>query len=97
MAATHSEIEYAMLKTDLGFLADPPEPIATRMRQRLNAALEALEHDGVAIDQSNPEDEELVVMYAAWLYQKRDRGEGKPRMLREALNDRKVHGKVGTA
>jgi hypothetical protein len=30
----------------------------------------------------------LVVMYAAWLWRKRDNMEGMPRMLRYALNNR---------
>ena len=33
-------------------------------------------------------DSQLVVMYAAWLWRKRDTGEGMPRMLRYALNQR---------
>ena len=86
--------EYAMLKVDLGFLQDPPEPVGDYMKQLLNAALKTLAADGVAVDQSDPEDEALVVMYAAWLYRTRDRGDGKPPMLRQALNDRKVAGKI---
>lgn len=90
----HTETEYQMLKTDLGFLGDPPDAIKTRMEQKLDAAHSALAADGVTIDPTDMMDEELVVMYAAWLYRKRDTGGGKPRMLREALNDRTVRGKV---
>ena len=97
MATTFTPTEYAMLKADLGFLAEPPASVKTFMEAKLNAALVRLARDGVTIDQSDPADEELVAMYAAWLYRKRDGGEGKPPMLRQELNDRKVHGKVGTA
>lgn len=97
MAANYTETEYAMLKADLGFLIDPPEIVADLMAQKLNAALRMLEQDGVTVDQTDPGDEELVVMYAAWLYRKRDNGDGKPPMLRQALNDRKVYGKVGAS
>lgn len=97
MAANCTQTEYAMLKADLGFLSDPPENVAELMQQKLNAALRMLEQDGVEIDQTDPADEELVVMYAAWLYRKRDNGDGKPRMLQTTLNDRKVYGKVGAS
>ena len=33
-------------------------------------------------------DNQLVVMYAAWTWRRRDSGEGMPRMLRYALNNR---------
>lgn len=86
---------YAMLKVDLGFLGVPPEPVENYMQQLLDSARTELARDGVALDENDPADAGLVAMYAAWLYRKRDSGAGKPRMLREALNDRKVHGKVG--
>ena len=95
--ATFTPTEYAMLKADLGFLTEPPESIRTLMEAKLNAAHVRLARDGVVIDQSDPSDEELVVMYAAWLYRKRDSGEGKPQMLRQELNDRKVDGKVSAS
>ena len=97
MALTFTTTEYAMLKVDLGYLQEPPQPVADYMQKLLNSALRTLEADGVAVDQTDPADEALVVMYAAWLYRKRDHGDGKPPMLRQALNDRKVHGKVGAS
>jgi len=93
----YTATEYAMLKTDLGFLNDPPDSVASYMMSLLESARTALERDGVTVDDGDYADEELVAMYAAWLYRKRDSGSGKPRMLREALNDRKVFGKVGSA
>lgn len=86
--------EYQMLKADLGFYGEPPAAVKTYMQRLLAAARSALEKDGVTIDENSLEDEGLVAMYAAWLYRKRDTGGGKPPMLREALNDRKVHEKV---
>ena len=34
------------------------------------------------------EDAQLVVMYSAWIWRRRDTGEGMPRMLRYQLNNR---------
>lgn len=93
----YTETEYQMLKADLGFYGDPPATVATYMQQLIVAAKTALGRSGVTLDASDPADEELVAMYAAWLYRKRDSGGGKPRMLREALNDRKVHEAVGAS
>lgn len=44
--------------------------------------------EGATLDVSNLEDAQLVVMYSAWTWRKRDTGEGMPRMLRWALNNR---------
>lgn len=34
------------------------------------------------------DDAQLVVMYSAWIWRRRDTGEGMPRMLRYQLNNR---------
>ena len=48
-----------------------------------------IEREGAtALDLSTLEDKQLVVMYAAWLWRRRDTQEGMPRMLRWALNNR---------
>lgn len=93
----YTETEYQMLKADLGFYGDPPATVAAYMQQLIGAAKLALARSGVTLDETDTADEELVAMYAAWLYRKRDAGGGKPRMLREALNDRKVHEAVGAS
>lgn len=87
---SYTQTEYAMLKADLGFYAEPPAAVGAYMQQLLDVALRRLKTDGVAVDQTDPEDEALVVMYAAWLYRKRDAGGAMPPMLRLALHDRKV-------
>lgn len=47
-----------------------------------------IQKEGATLDVSVLEDAQLVVMYSAWLWRKRDSGEGMPRMLRWALNNR---------
>ena len=76
-----------MLKTDLGILATTAYD--TRLNQLLTAAEQAIEKEGAStLDASDPLDQQLIVMYAAWLWRKRDTGDGMPRMLRLALNNR---------
>ena len=60
-----------------------------RLGQYLNSAQQMIEREGAtALDLSTLEDQQLVVMYAAWLWRRRDTQEGMPRMLRWALNNR---------
>lgn len=75
-----------MLKTDLGFSATGYDE---RLMQYLNDAEKQIKREGVAtLDCSELEDAQLVVMYAAWQWRRRDSGDGMPRMLRWALNNR---------
>lgn len=92
-----TETSVALLKTSLGRAGTLPKDIEELMASCLDAATIDLERDGIAVDEDNPADRNLLVMYARWLYQKRDTGEGKSRMLREAINDRKVSDATGGA
>ena len=76
-----------MLKIDLGITTTAYDE---RLGQYLNSAQQMIEREGVtALDLSSSlEDMQLVVMYAAWLWRRRDSMEGMPRMLRWALNNR---------
>ena len=58
-------------------------------------AEDSIRREGAALDFRNPEDAQLVVMYAAWMWRKRDSGEGMPRMIRYALNNRIFSEKMG--
>lgn len=73
------------LKVDLGITTSAYD---NRLVQYLNAAQAAIETEGVTIVKDSLADGNLVVMYAAWLWRKRESGEGMPRMLRWALNNR---------
>lgn len=55
---------------------------------------ELISREGIRL-QDTPEDNELIVMYAAYLYRKRaEDNPPMPRMLRWALNNRLFSGKV---
>lgn len=76
-----------MLKTDLGIRT--LTAYDERLRQLLTAAKDAIIGEGASdLDASDPLDQQLIVMYAAWLWRKRDEMPGMPRMLRLALNNR---------
>lgn len=74
-----------MLKTDLGITSTGYD---TRLTQYLRAAERAIIAEGATLDNTTLEDSQLIVMYAAWSWRKRDTGEGMPRMLRWSLNNR---------
>lgn len=85
-----------MLKVDLGILSSTRYD--ERLTQLLTAARSAITDEGVAtLDDTDPLDQQLTVMYAAWLWRRRDDMQGMPRMLRLALNNRIVREKAGEA
>ena len=84
----------AMLKTDLGISA-AQTAYNTRLEQLLTAAQSLIIEEGASdLDASDALDQQLIVMYAAWMWRRRDEMTGMPRMLRLALNHR-VFGMVG--
>ena len=88
MAEQYSSTMLMMLKTDLGISA-AQTAYDTRLDQLLTAAQKAIIGEGAStLDASDPLDQQLIVMYAAWLWRKRDDMPGMPRMLRWSLNNR---------
>lgn len=73
------------LKVDLGITTNAYDD---RLGQYLDAARTAIETEGITIDDTLVSDGNLVVMYAAFLWRKRDTQEGMPRMLRWMMNNR---------
>lgn len=76
-----------MLKTDLGIMTKAYDD---RLGQYILSAKEMIIREGVSdLDtDTSLEDMQLVVMYAAWLWRKRDNMEAMPRMIRYAINNR---------
>lgn len=73
------------LKIDLGITGTRYDD---RLTEYLNYAQAKITEEGVTLDTSDIKDSNLIVMYAAWLWRKRENGEGMPRMMRYALNNR---------
>lgn len=87
----------AMLKTDLGISA-AQTAYNTRLEQLLTAAQRLIIEEGAStLDASDPLDMQLIVMYAALLWRRRDSMDGMPRMLRWSLNNRIMAEKAGSA
>jgi hypothetical protein len=72
----------AALKIDLGITSLAYDD---RLTQYIEHAKTQITREGCTL---RSEDSELVVMYAAWLWRRRDSGDGMPRMLRYLLNNR---------
>ena len=81
-----------MLKTDLGITTTAYD---ARLRQYLQSAEAQIEREGINLTKTCIDDMELIVMYAAWMWRRRDTMEGMPRMLRYALNNRLFAEKLG--
>lgn len=76
----------SILKIDLGITTDRYDD---RLTKTIDSARSMIEREGVTFaDQLTVEDQQLIVMYAAWLWRRRDTMEGMPRMLRWALNNK---------
>ena len=76
----------AMLKVDLGLTVTAYDD---RLTQLLASAKADIIAEGAAsLDETNLADAQLIVMYAAWQWRRRDDMSGMPRMVRYALNNR---------
>lgn len=83
-----------LLLVDLNMI-NPDENRKNQLIQYINAAISFIKREGVTF--ATPysiEDGQLIEMYAAWLFRKRDTTESMPRMLRWALNNRIFGGNV---
>lgn len=80
---TDSEL-LTMLKIDCGITTTAFDE---RLAQYVEVAKTEITREGATLADT-ASDSQLIVMYAAWLWRKRDTGEGMPRMLRYALNQK---------
>lgn len=71
------------LKIDLGYKTNAYD---TRLGEYLKGAKVRIEREGITLSVTDTDHCNVIIMYAAWLWRKRDTGEGMPRMLRYELN-----------
>lgn len=76
----------ASLKVDLGIMSTTAYD--TRLTEIIKSSYQMIVAEGATLDVSKLADAQLVVMYSAWTWRRRDTGEGMPRMLRWQLNNR---------
>ena len=75
-----------MLKIDLGITTRVYDE---RLSQYLSSARREIEREGVTFpSELSVPDGNLIAQYAAWMWRKRDTGEGMPRMIRWQINNR---------
>lgn len=89
-----AQLLLSMLRVDLGIMQTTAYD--ERLGQLIQSAKQSIIKEGASnLDAlSNIEDAQLIVMYAAWLWRKRENMEGMPRMLRYALNNRVFQDKL---
>lgn len=75
----------AAVKVDIGITTSAYD---NRLTQYIKSAYKSIAIEGIVLDAEDDLDKQLVTMYAAWLWRRRDTGEGMPRMIRYALNNR---------
>ncbi len=80
-----------MLKTDLGIRTNAYDE---RLGKYLESGEKFIKEEGAALDFTDIQDMQLCVMYAAWMWRKRDNMERMPRMLRLQLNNRVMSRKM---
>lgn len=76
------------LKVDIGLTSDAYDD---RLLAYIQAAEQRIEREGVTIDRTDIDHVETIIMYAHWMWAKRDSGEGMPRMVRYQLNNLIFH------
>lgn len=75
-----------ILENDLRILNIDKETEAY-LQNRIDAAKEEIELEGIKLDMDNIKHVLVVVDYAAWLYKKRNQDVGFPRHLRYRMNN----------
>ena len=90
---TPAEVMLGMLKIDLGISTTAYD---SRLGQYITSAQAEVSREGVSFPETlTLEDMQLIVMYAAWMWKRRESGDGMPRMVRYLLNNRIVAQKMG--
>ena len=89
---TLASTAYNLLCVDLGYPpSNVPDAVRFYLERRIDAARARLERAGIPVsDASDPEGLDLLVMYASYLYRRRDSNDPMPLSLRLAINDAKV-------
>lgn len=89
-----SDAALALLRANVGYpdAASVPAALADVLANDLDAAVLRLKRSGITVDPDteDPDDRNLLVMYAAWLFNKRKTGEGMPLMLSREIHNRQT-------
>lgn len=88
----YSDTALALLKANLGFFSTAiPEDVSAYLKHLLEYAYLRLDETAnIHLVPGNLYDDQLQVIYAAWLYRKGGEGSAPPPMVRQAIRDYQV-------
>lgn len=82
------------LKIDLGYKTNAYDE---RLKAYIKSAKVRIKKEGITLSCLDIDHCNVIIMYAAWMWRRRDTGEGMPRMLRYELNQMVFSQKAGEA
>lgn len=92
----YSETALTLLKANLGYYGQIPDEVTAYLQSLLDYAHRRLSQTaGIFLTPGDLVDDQLQVMYAAWLYRKGGEGSEKPPMLKDAIRDYQMHKALG--
>lgn len=81
----------ALLKANLGYYGcELDSAVESYLQSLLEYSERALADSGVYLYYGDTYDDQLLAMYAAWVYRKGAKGDAKPPMLQTAIRNRQV-------
>ena len=88
---SYSAAAFSLLKANLGFYSSEiPADLEDYLASLLSYSFRKLTGCGIRLNPGDLYDDQLQVMYAAWMYRKGGEGQAKPPMLQQAIRDRQV-------
>lgn len=91
-SVNHSDTALTLLKANLGYYGQIPEEVTAYLASLLDYAfLRLAQSADIHLTPGDLVDDQLQVMYAAWLYRKGGEGAEKPPMLKDAIRDYQLH------
>ena len=87
----YSESAVTLLRANLGYYGSSiPDDLLAYLKNLLTVASRNLARAGIQLVPGQLYDDQLQVMYAAWLYRKASEGSAMPLMLVQEIRDRQV-------
>ena len=88
---SYSAAALSLLKANLGYYgSEIPSELERYLESLLAYSFRKLAGCGIRLAPGDLYDDQLQVMYAAWMYRKGGEGQAKPPMLQQAIRDRQV-------